>query len=512
VSPAAAPSARTYAGWQREKVAFLFGLSGPRVASVAAAVLLAVLPLLESSLRAALVSLPLAAALLLCAFARVAGRTLDEWALTAMHFSLLKARNRTRYVAGPFAPLDPANPAAPPPLDLPGILAPLKFLEAPNGSGGSMAVAHHPYERTYTAAARIEFPGIALVDSNRRDRRVAGWGALIAGLCTEGNPITRVQTLQRIVPESGAALRQWHEDHLAGAAPDLARQIATTLVDGAAPTAARRENYLVFTLDAARAASTIRAAGGGDTGACAVLARQCRALVNAINSASLQISEWLDPREMAAVIRTAFDPHEQQAIEARHARAARGRRDAVASGVHPRLTGPAAADNQWAQYRHDGAWTASFSVGEWPLAPVYANFLLPMLNEASGHRRSFSLHFEPLGPRTAQRAVAIERTQRETATRLRAKTGQIIPEHERLAQARAEHQDAERAAGHGLVRLTGYISVTVTDPGELDGAIAQLRADADAARIELRRMYGAQDVGFVLSALPLGMGLPRRRL
>jgi hypothetical protein len=119
--------------------------------------------------------------------------------------------------------------------------------------------------------------------------------------------------------------------------------------------------------------------------------------------------------------------------------------------------------------------------------------------------------FEPLGPRAAERAVMRERTARHVAVRMRQRTGQIVPEHERAAMMRAASQDAERAAGHGLVRFTGYATVTVTDPAGLEDACAALEADAAAARIELRRMWFCQDSGFALGALPLGLGLPQKR-
>jgi len=99
-----------------------------------------------------------------------------------------------------------------------------------------------------------------------------------------------------------------------------------------------------------------------------------------------------------------------------------------------------------------------------------------------------------------------ERTARHVAVRMRARTGQVIPEHERAAMELALAQDAERAAGHGLVRFTGYAAVTVTDPAALADACAALEADAAAARVELRRMWFAQDSGFALAALPVGMG------
>jgi len=103
-----------------------------------------------------------------------------------------------------------------------------------------------------------------------------------------------------------------------------------------------------------------------------------------------------------------------------------------------------------------------------------------------------------------------ERTARHVAVRMRQRTGQIVPEHERAAMERALAQDAERAAGHGLVRFAGYATVTA-QAGAIEDACAALEADAAAARIELRRMWFAQDAGFALGALPLGMGLPKRR-
>jgi hypothetical protein len=141
---------------------------------------------------------------------------------------------------------------------------------------------------------------------------------------------------------------------------------------------------------------------------------------------------------------------------------------------------------------------------------VYSTALAPLLGEGQ-HRRAFSLHVEPLGPREAEREVMRERTSRSVAVRMRQRTGQIVPEHEQQALERANAQDAERAAGHGLVRFAAYVTVTVTRPDELEDACAALEADAAAARIELRRMWFAQDVGFAMSTLPLGFGLPRRR-
>jgi hypothetical protein len=180
----------------------------------------------------------------------------------------------------------------------------------------------------------------------------------------------------------------------------------------------------------------------------------------------------------------------------------------TAPGTSPDLAGPVYAEARPGSYVHDGAASASYWVHSWPRSQAYCTALGPLLADGS-HRRSFGMIYEPLSPRQAEHAVMRERTARHVAVRMRQRTGQIVPEHERAAMERAHAQDAERAAGHGLVRFTAYVTVTAT-PDTLEDACAALEADAAAARIELRRMWFAQDTGFALGALPLGLGLPKR--
>jgi hypothetical protein len=524
-----APSSRTYLGWQQEKVAFLFGLSGQRAAMIAAAVLAVIVPITEARPAEGLVTWPAAAVLLAAAFVRVGGRTADEWLLAAVSYQALAFRGQHKFASGPFVlqarTTSPVlDPAIGPPMDLPGILAPLRILAVPTGPGRQMAVVHHRRDRTYAAVARIRIPGIGLADSTRRDQRVAGWGALLSGLCTEGNPLIRVQAFQRIVPESGAALRRWHQDHLAPGAPTAARQITAELLATSTLATCQREAYLTVVMDERRAGAAIRGAGGGPQGAAAVLLRQIRSLSLAIDGAELRIEGWLGPRDLAEVIRTAFDPHAQAPLAERRAAAVpaptgrpasaarypNGTPHGLPPGVTPGLAGPAAAEALPGMYQHDGATSVSYWVHSWPRSQVYCTALAPLLGDGL-HRRSFGMIIEPLSPRTAEREVMRERTARHVAVRMRQRTGQIVPEHEQAAMDRARAQDAERAAGHGLVRFTGYATVTVTDPADLDDACAALEADAAAARTEIRRMWFAQDAGFAMGALPLGLGLPKRR-
>jgi hypothetical protein len=509
---------RTYGGWQAEKVPFIFGLSGRRAAMLAAAVLSFILPVTEGHISAAAVFWPLAAILAVIAFARVAGRTTDEWAVAATSHLTGKFLGRNKFASGPFAPPlspDDAAEGAPVRLDLPGILAPVRMLSVPAAHGRDLAVMMHDLDATMTAIARLRCPGIGLVDSGRRDQRVAGWGTLLAGLCKEGSPVTRLQALERLVPETGAALRGWHDAHAVPGAPDLSAQVAAELLNASSLVTTTREAYLAVTMDTRRARGQIRAAGGGESGAATVLVRHLQSLAQSVAGAGLQIDDWLGTRDLAEVIRTAYDPRAQEPLAARRAEAARAAGAGIgwtvpAPGAEPHTAGPVYAEADAGWYAHDGARSVTYWVEDWPHSEVFSTVLGPLLGDGK-HRRTFSLVFEPLAPRRAEREIMRERTARHVAVRMRQRTGQIIPEHERAASARALNQDAERAAGNGMLRFVAYLTVTVTDPADLADACAALEADARQAGLEPRRMWCAQDTGFAVGALPLGMGLPQRR-
>jgi hypothetical protein len=544
-----AQTPRTYFGWQTEKVAFILGLTASRSLMLLAAVLLAAWPLGAANFELGLVCWPLALIVAGCAFMRLAGRTVDEWIAAWGTYHLGRALRWNRFAAGPFTPahtiveavtfeddteaetseVEEADgeeaadlePSEEEPgrrrwsslrlrrrrrVDLPGVLAPLEVLEGERlHNAEPLAIVRHRRDGTYTAVAAVRFAGIGLVDSDRREARVAGWGGLLAGLCAEGSPIVRVQVLQKLLPESGAALRRWHADHLTDDAPDIAREVNDQLLATATQATAQRQTYLAFTLDAKKAQHAIRQAGGGSAGAMVVLGRHLRSLTSMIGVAYLQVDHWLTPRGLGEVIRTAYDPHSSRLMAERRVAAS-----GMEPGVEPGAAGPAAAEAHPGHYVHDGAFSVTYWVYEWPRAQTHATVLASLLGEGE-HRRSYSMHVEPLGPREAEREVMRERTERDVAVRMREKAGQVIPEHERVALERAVAQDAERAAGHGLVRFNAYLTVTVADRDDLEKACAELEADASAARIEIRRMWYGQDLGFAAGSLPLGLGLPKKR-
>lgn len=503
-------TAASYGGWQSERSGFMGRLSGTGFAMVAGGSVLALIPINTGSWTAAFVCLPLTVLLFLLAFGRVYGLSADEWILLAVRHQIAVATKKNIFVSGVFAPRSATTGEQP--MDLPGVLARLRILEAPDGLGAQLGIAHDPVAGTYTATARVTFPGLALVDTDRQAQRVATWAGFLRSFCTEDSPIVRIAVHQRCLPDDGAALRSWTQRHIAPDAPAQAVAALAELTEGAGPAATTRETYLSVTLSAARARLAIKGAGGGQIGAAAVLVRELHAMHASLSTANLQVVEWLSPRKLAATVRTAYDPEAQLMLASRAAAADAPDWSGVEEGIDPAVAGPAAAEAGWGTYQHDGAWTVCYQVRTWPQSEVYATFLQPLLRPRQNARRSLSLLYEPIGPRRARQELAREKAKRQSARKLRAKTGQDESEDERREAELAREQDRARAAGRGVVRTTAVLAVTVTDLGELETACAELQADAAASGLELRRMWGAQDVGFASACLPLGQGLPDRRV
>jgi hypothetical protein len=501
----------TYHGWKRDRGGtWAFGLSVPRALLVFAAVVMTGYTVAYGAWAAVPVVLPLAGLMLIAAWLRVQGLAVGEWVIRMVRFRRAKASRETWYAGAAWQPVaDPRFPAGLPREDLPGVLAPLRFLEEERGAGVPVAIVHDPYEQAYTVVLHIQFPGLALADATSAARRVGAWGALLGGWCEDGKPVSRVGLYQRYLPEDGAELVQWTAAHTSPETPALAVATAQALLGGQQVWQSRHEAYLAVSLSAQRARAAIRSAGGGDTAAAAVLIREVSAAQDRMRSAGIEVRRWLSVRDLAEVIRTAFDPHAAASAAAHRAAAADPYWDGRPAGVDLALAGPAAAEARLTSYQHDGGYSVTYQVYEWPRSPVAAGGLAPLLRSTATARRAIAMLYEPLPPSQADRAVLGDITRSSFSVSMRQRTGGIVRTSERKALADAQQQEAENAFGHGLVKFAGYITVTVTDPERLEEACAELEADAagQGCRLVLRRMWMAQDAAFA-TTLPLGLGLP----
>ncbi len=503
----------TYSGWQRENGTFFFGLHAIQAVFVAAAAVTALVPLISHSWMALLAAAPLAGILLLAALVRIEGKVPAQWLRTWIAWSAVRLsgghrfRSTPRYQSiGPddqiAAPTDPADE-----WDLPGVLAPLRLLAADDGNGGLVAVLHHRVDRTYTVVAKVTHPGLALLANDQANNRVRGWAAWLAQQCVEDGAITRISTYHTAEPAEIDELAGWAEAHLRPEAPGPAVDLVGEILSADRRNVAEHSSYLSISLSASRARREIRNAGGGDAGACAVLTRRMVSIASGVLQAGVEVDHWLGPRDLASVIRTAYAPMSRREIGARGILARRPGWSGSEPGIPPALAGPTWTETSWGVYEHDDSWSLVAEI-EWPRTPRDASMLAGLLSASAIGRRQVSVLYEPITPRRAERSLQTDKTKRDVAIRLRQKTGQVAPEREQREYAVAAAQDAELAAGHGLLRFAGYVAVTVTDRALLEQAWDELCADAGSSGLVLRRCSGWLDTAFACAAVPAGIGLP----
>ena len=371
-------------------------------------------------------------------------------------------------------------------LALPGDAAALRELEDPETGA---AMIHDPHAQTITAILGVSHPAFVLLDPGEQQRRVSGWGRVLAATCRSGR-IARIQVSERTLPDSGSGLAEWWRTHGTNDGSWAATTYAE-LIERAGPAGERHATTISLALDMKAAARQIRTSGGGMRGAAVVLRQEMTTMTTALRAAELTSTGWLTPGEVAVILRSAYDPAAAPALE-RHG--ALGRDLATA--------GPVAVTETWDRLRSDSAFHAVLWINEWPRSQVFPGFLAPLVL-SNGILRTLALHYTPVRADQAARDLRRKKTELISDASQRRKIGQVED-----ASASAElddvlQQEADLTAGHGVLRVSGLISVSAPTVDELDAAVAAVEQAAIQASCETRRLVGQQAVAFAAAALPL---------
>ena len=382
----------------------------------------------------------------------------------------------------------------------PPTLSSVRLLDGRAHAGAPLGVVHDRAVGTYAAMLKVRGRSFQLADGAEKRRRLAAWGAVLAGMARASSPVFRLQWVERTVPDDGDAMGRYLSEHATvdRADPSLASYLQ--LVDQAGPAAPTHETFLTVAISATRARRAIKQAGGGDQGAVAVLAREVDALRRKLASAELVVDGIASPRQYAHALRTAFEPE---------ARIPLARRAAAAGepepGTAPANAWPLATDTAWGAYRSGGVWHASFWVAHWPRTPVGPDFLAPLLLGTTG-MRTVALTMEPVSPLKAHRQVEHAVVKQAADEELRRRAGFATSARRRRSQEAVERREAELADGHADYRLAGYVTVTAHSLEELEAACGEVEQAAQQSFLELRRLYAQQDVAFTWT-LPIARGL-----
>ena len=455
----------------------LLGFSAPRVAVLGAAGIGAVVALFAGGVMALALSAVVCVPLVASAVVRAGGRPVVEWAATAAHYQVRKAGAQTEFRARPARPR-PAGTLA-----LPGDAASLR-LYRDEASGAAMV--HDPHRHTLSAALLVTHPAFALLDDSDRAGRVGRWGRVLAGLASSGT-CAAVQVLEATVPDPALGQREWWAAQ-GSQADGWAERQYQALLDQVSLESSTHRTTVSISLDLKAAARAVRTAGRGVEGAAEVLRSDMASLADALRLAGLRAAGWLSERDLAAVIRDAFDPE--------------ARLNSADPGANLSRAGPMAVAENWDCLRHDTAWSQVLWVSEWPRIAVPADFLHPLVF-APGVRRRLCIFARPLPTDTALRQIRREKTEAVSDSAQKARVGQLAD----LSDAQ-EYEDLlarERSiiSGHTDVEFTGLVAVTAPNREDLYAAVATVKRAASQACCEVRPVYGNQMQAFVSAALPL---------
>ncbi|MBT2498535.1 PrgI family protein [Agromyces sp. ISL-38] len=458
----------------------LLGLSAPQLIALSIGLLTMVAALYTAGAAGIAWTSPIWGTAALTAAVPIGGRKIVEWVPITTKWMLRAARGQLTYRRRIIRPRPVGT------LALPGDAAALREWHDPE-SGAVMV--HDPHQQTLTAIIAISHPAFALVDPGEQHRRVAGWGRVLAGTCRSGR-IARIQVSERTLPDSGTGLAEWWERH--GTDDDSwAANTYRDLIERAGPAGERHATTISLALDLTAATRQIRANGGGMRGAAAVLRQEMTALSSALRAADLIVGGWLSAPELARSLRTAYDPAVGVDLE-RHPDV----------GQDLATAGPVAVTETWDRLHTDSALHAVLWISEWPRSQVYPGFLAPLVF-TNGVLRTVSLHYLPVRADHAARDIRKKKTELISDAHQRRRIGQIED-----ASATAEYddvlqQEADLTAGHGVLRVSGLITVTAPTVDELDAAVAAIEQAAIQASCEVRRLVGQQAQAFTAAALPL---------
>ncbi|MDQ6804602.1 MAG: type VII secretion protein EccE [Actinomycetota bacterium] len=418
------------------------------------------------------------------AVAPVGHRTLEEWLPVVAAFSLRRLSGRTRFRS--WAPLHGFGARRPPAFAAPPALRGVEIREVSyrDRTVGALSDRGGRWMTTVLACRVVAF---SLLDAEAQERRLARWGVVLSSAA--GTAVRRIQWIERTAPAQGDELARWLHAERDPAVPLRGTPMIESyleLIGSTARVTQEHEILVAVQVDARRAGSQ-------------ALLEETERIAQGLEAAEVKVLGALTAGQLSRALRTAFDPYSRAELAALET--ADPKRDGLSEGN----AWPLGAHETWDHYQSDGAVHATYWIGAWPRIDVSPMFMDALLGRSSSVR-SVAVCFEPIPPDRSTREVEAAVTRDRADRTLRRRFGQTDTARQRQAEEATMRRESELAAGHGEVRLAGFVTVSGRDPDDLRRSCAEVLEHAARARLELHRLYGQQADAFTFT-LPLGRGL-----
>lgn len=377
-----------------------------------------------------------------------------------------------------------------------------------------IGVVYDGLNRRYSAVIGLASKSFMLFDTQEKTNFVEAWAGLLSSLARQGTPITRVQWVERNIPDYNLHCdepdQQPESLNHNQKTPSYSRNIASDsyleLVAKVKPSLKRHEVLVVLSTKAENKLH--------NTALIELLVREVYFVERRLaemgmicenrNSNSL----ILGPRALAVAIRRAFDsaldmdnplflgdsPFEEY-------RNNRQNRVKLAA----EYPWPMGIEAHWGEIRVDSTWHSTYWIAQWPRVDMPPDFLAPFLLEGS-MAKAISVVMQPLDVIKALRDVAQARTATVADEKLRHNSGFLPTFKRQKEQETLYRRESELTEGHGQYRFSGYVTVRSQSKSGLAHMCEQIEQLGARSHLELRKMYGEQAKAFVFS-LPLARGL-----
>lgn len=502
-------------GWRNERIGLLNSVQTPQLGFLA----VGAVPMLVCVERGAWTSFLgwLVAWLVMVAAVVIPIRERPAWKWCAHGVGHLVGRITTVSAWQSSATSEPISAERAQELDLPGVLQGFEVFDGLPSASSAMrrlCVLKDP-DAGWVMVAKVSHPGLSLTDPDAGNRWASALGDMLAAISRGTSLPHRVSIYVRTVPDDGAERTSWLEQNspttIGGRAiPAQVLKDADEVERSVLSQSVSHEVYVAYRFSEDAIANEAKGSGRGLTGRIAVMYRALPELGNLLAGCGADGVTWMTKGEVAAAIRTGFNPAALHSIQVARAAGAQGH-DAF-TDVHPVAAGPSAAPSPSARcYTHDGFRSVAYSI-VLPEMGTMVGSLGPLLTPAAiGERRSLALHYEPFDDKAATRAAESDSTSAYLAQELKSKRGFKVSARSTRLRSQTGTQEQVLAAGHTLTRMTGVAVVTAPTSQSIETHMALLEASARRRKFELMRLDLAQPLGFISGCIPVGVGMPTRR-
>jgi hypothetical protein len=375
--------------------------------------------------------------------------------------------------------------------DLPPALRGIEVVEFESPwDGTTVGVVQDRPSGSVSLVLRVKGAGFPVASLREQDALVGAWGSALAPLARARCPVRRVTWQDWCHPVGVDAHRAFLAEVARPADTSAARDYDVLLATQAAATIAH-DVLVTVTVDVALVRSGRRAAGTDV--AVAALLDECRQLTSRLEAVGLKVVAPLGPADLCAAVRERSDPGSVPRRSGSLA-AAVGRAEAE--------WGPMAVRPAWDEVHVDRAFHRSYRVVAWPMLPVAADWLAPLMT-GDVATRTVTVVLEPVSLRRAAMDANRQLTSIEADQQQKERHGFRLTARERRRHADVEAREQELASGHPEFRHTAFVTVTAATLAELDEAAASVEQAAAQSMLDVRSLVARQDQGWVAS-LPLG--------